>query len=291
MAQNHRGLERADIEEMAGFWGMNPAAIGQCLLEHEHRIRNTALAQWPLLWGELLARATDGLRDGLARKLLGMLDVRKASAETVARMAMDWRVEPGGQHWALHRELAWDWLTPWMKSARQELVPEVARLVGGGTLHVAMRHTGGPLPKILTTVGPRRWVMGNDDIMVPWIHAWAQEAILSASTILAEHALDLLMAGGCALDAQDREGRRAIELIEPDYTILKVTHLGVTHRINHASALIGMLLERGARWEDLEGRVTPGTWKVIMSHPIARKRELTNLLPYQGMEEEVRRAM
>lgn len=144
-----------------------------------------------------------------------------------------------------------------MKSARQELAPEVARLVGGDTLHVAMRHTAGPLSKILATVGPRRWVMGNDDIMVPWIHAWAQEATLSASPILAEHALDLLLERGCVLDAEDREGRRAIELIEPDHTIIKVNQWGHTHRINHASALIGMLLERGARWEDLEYRGHP----------------------------------
>lgn len=78
---------------------MNPASIGGCLFERENRIRNTSPENCPLLWGELLARATDGLRDGLARKLLGILDVRRATAETVARMTMDWRVEPGRQHW------------------------------------------------------------------------------------------------------------------------------------------------------------------------------------------------
>ena len=290
MSHDQAGLCGADIEQMAVFWGMNPAAIGSCLFERETRIRHTGTEWWPQLWGELLARSTDGLRDGLARRLLSLLDVKKACPETLARMAMDWRGQKGGQHWSGHREQAWYWLSPWMACGEVGLVEKVARLVGGGSMHVAMRHTASPLSDILATTGPRKWVSGDDDVFVPWIHAWAQEAILGSTPLLAEHALDLLVENGCDLDMRDAQGQRAIERLKAEVPI--VTFAGKGTRLNQAHILIHMLMDRGAAWEDLELRVSPTTWRVIQSHPAARRARLGALVEgARDYHENERRAL
>ena len=90
--------------------------------------------------------------------------------------------------------------------------------------------------------------------------------------------LDLLLNAGADIEAVGPDGLRAIARVRgPQDNVF--TAGGwlpevVAERVAHA---LGLLLERGACWDDLEGRVSMEQWQMILDHPVGRRARLEQL--------------
>lgn len=260
-------------------WQLDPSNVLGVLQQKRDDLREMDWPDFHACWGEALARTWKSAQAWpTAELLLDNLDPQLLQPNPLAqlcRSAPGWGVDVV-RYFPKHRERSWTLLDRWLGEERRALANQVGAQLAGEAL---LEDEGDPdslTATLLDRLGCHALVGHEQD--TPWMCAWASLAANMDRPEARERSLDLLLRAGADLEAVGPDGRRAIARVRgPQDNVFAAGGWlpeVVSERVAH---VLGLLLVRGACWDDLEGRVSMEQWQMILDHPVGRRARLEQL--------------
>lgn len=269
---------------LRGLWIHDPEGVLRSLQDQADLLPTLAWADWFACWCDAL-EVTNGTDQAwpVAQCLLGALPAELIHAYALAqacRSAPGWGVAMS-RYSAGHQTRAWGFMERFFGPIHPELLDDVAAHLAGEAL---LEDGGVPnetFARFLSRLGPDARVGPHRD--TPWVLLWANWATDIESDVLREAALDQVLAAGADLDAVGPDGRRALAHVrEPQLTWRFSGRLTKKDSLRLVEQALGLLLDRGAAWEDMKQVLPAAHWTMIGRHAVGKRARLVHLAAKQG---------
>lgn len=262
MAQLSTGLRGQDVDTLGTAWWNHPDMIPHSLTRLEKRWARTDIQQVARAWNELVSTVgqmaheqegalevfLDLVNPGMTLGTKLLIDLLDSSNQMIG---------PLDTFYGDHLRVAWPAIDHWLaKQGRSDDRQLVARAALRPAIVMSMQHgPQNPLNTVLDRL-PKGELPGDLPLVFQWLYAVSSQKQQPGAV----ETLDRLIEYG----ADIRATWNGQTIMAAAATYLRSLDDGL---IDDRLGVLGILIERGARWEDQEYDMGPEAWDTIQDHP------------------------